>query len=106
MTQKAPMNKPVTADETRAQHEINGARRANANLIAYALEQIKPGDERTNVEKVAALTLEREQAVAALRRLASQCGADGEWKEGPLVEMIDGIAKAIGESKAPEKSKR
>ena len=36
MTQKAPQ-KPLTADDIRAQHEINGARRANTNLLVYAL---------------------------------------------------------------------
>jgi hypothetical protein len=96
MTQKAPMSKPLTADEIRAQHEINGARRANANLIAYALEQLKPGDERTNLEKLAALTLERERIFAALRRLAMSCGADGEWKEGlSPSDIIEDIEKVV-----------
>lgn len=105
MTQKA-MQKPLTADDIRAQHEINGARRANTNLLMYALEQLKSGDERSNVEKLASMTLEREQAVTALRRLAESCGADDEWKDGlSLIEIIDGISKAIPKA-PPEKSKR
>lgn len=109
-TQKTPSGKPITADEIRAQHEINGARRANANLIAYALEQLKPGDDRTNVEKLAALTLEREQTVTALRRLAEQYGGESEWAEGLSVPQIidQHIALPISVllAKAPEKSKR
>jgi hypothetical protein len=109
MTQKAPMQRPLTADEIRAQHEINGARRANTNLIAYALEQLKPGDDRTNVEKLAAMTLEREQAVDGLRRLADRYG-DGEWPEGlALPEIIDkyiALPISVLLAKAPEKSKR
>jgi hypothetical protein len=107
MTQKAPMTKPLTADEIRAQHEINGARRANTNLLAYALEQLKPGDDRTNMEKLAAMTLEREKAVTSLRRLAEQYG-ESEWTEDlSLPEIIDKhIALPISVAKAPEKSKR
>lgn len=109
MTQKAPMSRPPTADEIRAQHEINGARRANTNLIAYALEQLKPGDDRTNVEKLAAMTLEREQTVTALRRLAEQYG-ESEWPEGlALPEIIDkhiALPISVLLAKAPEKSKR
>jgi hypothetical protein len=109
MTQKAPMSKPLTADEIRSQHEINGARRANTNLIAYALEQLKPGDDRTNVEKLAAMTLEREQAVAGLRRLAEHYG-ESEWPEGlSLPEIIDkhiALPISVLLAKAPEKSKR
>lgn len=88
MTQKA-MQRPITADELRAQHEINGARRANTNLLVYALEQLKSGDERSNVEKLAAMTLEREQAVTSLRRLAEQYG-ESDWPDGlALPEIID-----------------
>ncbi len=109
MTQKAPMPKPLSADEIRAQHEINGARRANTNLLAYAIEQLKPGDERTNVEKVAAMTLEREQTVQALRRLAEQYG-ESEWTEGlSLPEIVDkhiALPISVLLAKAPEKSKR
>src|SRR5262245_15786921 len=79
MTQKAPITKPPTVDEIRAQHEINGARRANTNLIVYALEQLKPGDDRTNVEKLAEMKVEREQAIEALRRLADQLYGEHEW---------------------------
>ncbi len=89
MTQKAPQ-KPLTADDIRAQHEINGARRANANLLAYVLDQLKPGDERTNMEKLAAMTLEREQAVTALRRLAAEHYGESEWPDSlSLPEIID-----------------
>ncbi|HMI84845.1 MAG TPA: hypothetical protein VK550_12180 [Polyangiaceae bacterium] len=120
MTQKAPMPKPLTADEIRAQHEINGARRANTNLLAYALEQLKSGDDRgSNLEKLAAMTLEREKAVIALRRLAELYG-ESEWPEGlSLPEIIDkhialpiaALLAAASErpdmvAKAPEKSKR
>lgn len=110
MTQKAPtMQKPPTADDIRAQHEINGARRANANLLAYVLDQLKPGDERTNMEKLAAMTLEREQAVTALRRLAEHYG-ESDWPDSlALPEIIDNhIALPISVllAKAPEKSKR
>lgn len=108
MTQKAPMSKPLTADEIRAQHEINGARRANTHLLAHVLEQLKPGDDRTNVEKLAAMTLEREQAVTSLRRLAEQYGGS-EWADSlSLPEIIDKhIALPISLlAKAPEKSKR
>jgi hypothetical protein len=103
------MPKPLSADEIRAQHEINGARRANTNLLAYAIEQLKPGDERTNVEKVAAMTLEREQTVQALRRLAEQYG-ESEWTEGlSLPEIVDkhiALPISVLLAKAPEKSKR
>jgi len=109
MTQKAPMPKPLTADEIRAQHEINGARRANTNLLAYALEQLKSGDDRSNVEKLAAMTLEREQAVTALRRLAAQYG-ESEWSESlSLPEILDkhiALPISVLLAKAPEKSKR
>lgn len=112
MTQKAPMMKPLTADEIRAQHELNGARHANTKLIMYALDQLKPGDERTNVEKLAALTLEREEIVVALRIFAANCGVAREWREDrSLVELIDEIAKAVADREGvpkatPEKSKR
>jgi hypothetical protein len=109
MTEKAPMPKPLTADEIRAQHEINGARHANTRLLAYALEQLKPGDERTNVEKLGAMTLEREQAVTSLRRLAEQYG-ESEWREGlSLPEIIDkhiALPISVLLAKTPEKSKR
>lgn len=109
MTQKAPMSKPLTADELRAQHEINGARRANTNLLAYALEQLKSGDDRSNVEKLAAMTLEREEAVSALRRFAEPYG-ESEWPEGlSLPEIIDkhiALPISVLLAKAPEKSKR
>jgi hypothetical protein len=109
MTQKAPMPKPITADEIRAQHETNGARRAHTHLLAYALEQLKPGDDRTNVEKLAAMTLEREQALTSLRRLAEQYG-ESEWAEGLLLpEIIDkhiALPISVLLAKAPEKSKR
>jgi len=110
MTEKA-MQKPMTADEIRAQHEINGARRANTNLLVYALEQLKSGDDRSNVEKLAAMTLEREEAVASLRRLAEQHGGESGWPESlSLPEIIDKhIALPISvllAAKAPEKSKR
>jgi hypothetical protein len=109
MTQKAPMSKPITADEIRAQHEINGARRANTNLLAYALEQLKSGDDRSNVEKLAAMTLEREHAVTSLRRLAEQYG-ESEWADGlSLPEIIDqhiALPISVLLAKAPEKSKR
>lgn len=109
MTQKAPMQKPLTTDEIRAQHEINGARRANTDLIAYALTKLHPGDERTNAERVAALTLEREQAIASLQRLAELSGMPA-WPDGlSLPEIIDGhigshLALPLG--KPAEKSKR
>jgi hypothetical protein len=108
MTEKA-QQKPITADEIRAQHEINGARRANTNLLAYVLAELKPGDERTNVEKLAAMALEREEAVASLRHLAEIHGAGVlvERNVGrSLGEIIEELAKAIGEPRAPEKSKR
>lgn len=108
MTQKAPQ-RPITADEIRAQHEINGARRANTNLLMYALEQLKSGDDRSNVEKLAAATLEREQAVTALRHLAESYGVSilVERNDGrSLGEIIEELTKAIVEPKAPEKSKR
>ena len=108
MTQKA-MQKPITADDIRAQHEINGARRANTNLLMYALEQLKSGDERSNVEKLAAMTLEREQAVTSLRRLAEQYG-ESDWPESlSLPEIIDkhiALPISVLLTKAPEKSKR
>lgn len=116
MTPRVPITKP---DEIRAQHEINGARHANIKLLAYALEQLRPGDDRSNVEKLAAMTIEREQAVTSLRRLAEQYG-ESEWPEGlSLSEIIDKhialpisvLLAAAGERpdmvpKAPEKSKR
>lgn len=109
MTQKAPMPKPLTPEEIRALHEINGARRANTNLLAYALEQLRPGDDRSNVEKLAAMTLEREQAVTALRGLADHYG-ESEWSEGlSLPEIIDkhiALPISVLLAKAPEKSKR
>lgn len=109
MTQKAPMSKPLTADEIRAQHEVNGARRANTNLLAYALEQLKTGDERSNVEKLAAMTLEREAAITGLRRLAEHYG-DSDWPEGlALPEIIEkhiALPISVLLAKAPEKSKR
>jgi hypothetical protein len=109
MTEKAPMSKPLTADEIRAQHEINGARRANINLIAYALEQLKPGDDRSNVERLAAMTLERDRAIAALRRL-SDAYAVSDWADSlPLAEIIDHHVAAplsVLLTKSPEKPKR
>jgi hypothetical protein len=115
MTQKAPMSKPLTVDEIRAQHEINGARRANADLIAYALDRLKPGEERSNVERLAAITLEREQTITALRRLAEQYVEyfDDKWEGLSVPEIIEKhialpisaiLAKAP--EKSPEKSKR
>lgn len=109
MTEKAQQQKPMTADELRAQHELTGARRANTNLLAYAMGQLKPGDERTTIEKLAAMTLEREEAVAALRRLAEQYGGS-DWAETlSLSEIIDkhiALPISVLLAKAPEKSKR
>lgn len=108
MTEKA-QQKPITADEIRAQHEINGARRANTNLLAYLLAELKPGDERTNVEKLAAMALEREEAVAALRRFAESYG-ESDWPASlSLPEIIDkhiALPISVLLAKAPEKSKR
>lgn len=90
MTEKAPMPKPITADEIRAKHEINGARRALTNLIVYALEELKPSDGQSNVEKLAAMTIERERAISAIRRITELDGEETDWSDDlPLAEIIE-----------------
>lgn len=90
-----PTPKPPTLDEIKERAYLEGARLALANVMMFAIREMMPGDERTNLQRLAVLVAERERAVAMLRRVCEEFG-DNDWPD--TLDLSDIIEKHLARS--------